>query len=127
MYRHTVHIFGGNVNMDVSICYANAQVQPVMGCRYRGRDICLSPVFNFLYLYPFKQAATMPLQVNIIHIIRRVAISNSRIVKVEDRRVFFKYRKKGSRRMRTTFLDVMEFMHRFLQHVLPSGFKTVMP
>jgi hypothetical protein len=44
----------------------------------------------------------------------RVAISNSRIVKVEDRRVFFKYRKKGSRRMRTTSLEVMEFIHRFL-------------
>lgn len=55
----------------------------------------------------------------------RVAISNSRIVKVEERRVFFKYRKKGSRRMRTTSLDVMEFMHRFLQHVLPSGFMKV--
>ena len=55
----------------------------------------------------------------------RVAISNSRIVKVEDRRIFFKYRKKGARRMRTTSLDVMEFMHRFLQHVLPSGFMKV--
>ena len=27
--------------------------------------------------------------------------------------------------MRTTSLDVMEFMHRFLQHVLPSGFMKV--
>jgi hypothetical protein len=55
----------------------------------------------------------------------RVAISNSRIVKVENRRVFFKYRKNGSRRMRTTCLDVMEFMRRFLQHVLPTGFMKV--
>ena len=51
----------------------------------------------------------------------RVAISNSRIIKVENRRVFFKYRKKGSRRMRVASLDVMEFMRRFLQHVLPSA------
>jgi hypothetical protein len=55
----------------------------------------------------------------------RVAISNSRIVKVEDRRVFFKYRKKGARRMRTTSLEVMEFIHRFLQHILPSGFMKI--
>lgn len=55
----------------------------------------------------------------------KVGMSNSRIVRVEDRRVFFKYRKKGSRRMRTTSLEVMEFMHRFLQHVLPSGFMKV--
>jgi len=55
----------------------------------------------------------------------RVAISNSRIVKLEDRRVFFKYRKSGSRRMRVASLDVMEFMRRFLQHVLPPGFMKV--
>jgi hypothetical protein len=55
----------------------------------------------------------------------RVAMANSRIVKVKDRRVFFTYRKKGSRRMRTTSLEVMEFMRRFLQHVLPWGFMKV--
>jgi hypothetical protein len=54
-----------------------------------------------------------------------VAISNSRIVKLEKRRVFFRYRKTGSRRMRVISLDVMEFMRRFLQHVLPSGFMKV--
>jgi len=54
-----------------------------------------------------------------------VAISNSRIVKVEDRRVFFKYRKNKSNRWRTMALDVMEFIRRFLQHVLPTGFMKV--
>jgi hypothetical protein len=55
----------------------------------------------------------------------KVAISNSRIVKVENRKVFFKYKKPHSRRMRTMALDVMEFMRRFLQHVLPGGFMKV--
>ena len=55
----------------------------------------------------------------------KVAISNSRIVKLEDRRVFFKYRKHKSSRWRTMALDVMEFMRRFLQHVLPTGFMKV--
>lgn len=55
----------------------------------------------------------------------KVAISNSRIIKVEDRNVFFKYRKPRSNRWRTTKLDVMEFMRRFLQHVLPTGFMKV--
>jgi hypothetical protein len=55
----------------------------------------------------------------------KVAISNSRIVKVEDRKVYFKYRKKRSNRWRTTVLDVMEFIRRFLQHVLPSGLMKV--
>ncbi len=55
----------------------------------------------------------------------KVAISNRRIVKVENRRVFFKYRKNKSNRWRTMNLDVLEFMRRFLQHVLPTGFMKV--
>lgn len=55
----------------------------------------------------------------------KVAISNSRIVRLEDRTVIFKYRKKGSARYRTTSLDVLEFIRRFLQHVLPPGFMKV--
>jgi hypothetical protein len=55
----------------------------------------------------------------------RVAISNSRIVSLKDRTVTFTYRKVGSARQRTTRLDVMEFLRRFLQHVLPDGFMKV--
>jgi hypothetical protein len=55
----------------------------------------------------------------------KVAISNHRIVKVENDRVFFRYKKTKSNRWRTMSLAVMEFMHRFLQHVLPSGFMKV--
>jgi len=55
----------------------------------------------------------------------KVAISNSRIIKVEDHKVSFKYRKPRSRRWRTTNLMVIEFMRRFLQHVLPAGFMKV--
>ena len=55
----------------------------------------------------------------------KVAISNSRIVKLEDHKVFFRYKKPQSNRWRTMALDVSEFMRRFLQHVLPSGFMKV--
>lgn len=55
----------------------------------------------------------------------KVAISDSRIVKVEDRTVFFLYKKNGSERWRTMHLDVMEFLRRFLQHVLPTGFMKI--
>jgi len=55
----------------------------------------------------------------------KVAISNSRIVKVQDRKVFFKYKKPRSNRWRTMALDVMEFLRRFLQHVLPTGFMKI--
>ncbi len=55
----------------------------------------------------------------------RVAISESRILTVKDRTVWFHYRKPGSRRLRTLALDVLEFIRRFLQHVLPAGFMKV--
>jgi hypothetical protein len=55
----------------------------------------------------------------------RVAISNSRILKVEDRTVFIRYRKSHSHRLRTLALEIMEFIRRFLQHVLPTGFMKV--
>jgi hypothetical protein len=55
----------------------------------------------------------------------RVAISNSRIIEVKDRSVVFSYRKKSSNRLRQVTLDVMEFIRRFLQHVLPEGFMKV--
>lgn len=55
----------------------------------------------------------------------RVAISDRRIVKVADGRVFFTYKKHGSNRLRTMDLDALEFIRRFLQHVLPTGFMKV--
>jgi hypothetical protein len=55
----------------------------------------------------------------------KVAISNSRIGCLKDRTVTFTYRKPGSARPRTTTLDAIEFIRRFLQHVLPDGFMKV--
>jgi hypothetical protein len=50
-----------------------------------------------------------------------VALSNHRIVGLQDPTVTFTYRKVGSARLRTAHLDVMEFRRRFLPHVLPDG------
>jgi hypothetical protein len=51
----------------------------------------------------------------------RVAIANSRIVDFDNDQVTFRYRKSGSHRWRAISMDAMEFIRRFLQHVLPSG------
>jgi Putative transposase len=53
----------------------------------------------------------------------RVAISNRRLVALKDGRVRFRYKDyaRGGRR-RTMTLEASEFLRRFLQHVLPSGF-----
>jgi len=55
----------------------------------------------------------------------RVAISDQRIVSCEDGQVTFSYRKSGSNRPRRMTVDAFEFIRRFLQHVLPSGFQKV--
>lgn len=55
----------------------------------------------------------------------KVAISDHRILNVDNGRVSFSYKKPGSTRQRTLELDALEFIRRFLQHVLPSGFMKV--
>jgi len=55
----------------------------------------------------------------------RVAIGDHRIVSCDDGKVTFTYRRVGSNRPRKMTLDAMEFLRRFLQHVLPAGFQKV--
>ena len=58
----------------------------------------------------------------------RVAISNSRLVALDEAGVTFKwkdYRIKGRDRLRTMTLDAAEFIRRFLLHVLPNGFHPI--
>ena len=56
----------------------------------------------------------------------RVAISNSRIQSIADGKVSFSYkdyRQDGQKKIMT--LDALEFIRRFLQHILPSGFHKI--
>jgi hypothetical protein len=55
----------------------------------------------------------------------RVAIGDHRIVSCDDGKVTFAYRRAGSNRRRKMTLDAPEFLRRFLQHVLPTGFQKV--
>ena len=56
----------------------------------------------------------------------RVAISNSRIVDVADGRVTFRYKDYADdHRAKTMTLSGVEFLRRFVQHVLPKGFVKV--
>jgi len=58
----------------------------------------------------------------------RVAISNARLIALDDKGVTFKwkdYRIKGRDRLKTMTLDAAEFIRRFLLHVLPSGFHRI--
>jgi hypothetical protein len=55
----------------------------------------------------------------------RIAITNARIVSLDDAGVTFAYRDRKTGCRRTCRLSGDEFMRRFLQHVLPRGFHKV--
>ena len=58
----------------------------------------------------------------------RVAISNSRLIGLDDRGVTFRYkdyRRDGRERLRTMTLAPHEFIRRFLLHVLHKGFHRI--
>lgn len=55
----------------------------------------------------------------------RIAISNSRIITLENGKVAFKYKESKTKLWKTMTLEVEEFIRRFLQHVLPNGFVKV--
>jgi len=58
----------------------------------------------------------------------RVAISNSRLISLDDKKVIFKYkdyRAQGHERYKTMALPIPEFIRRFLIHVLPQGFHRI--
>ena len=55
----------------------------------------------------------------------RVAITNTRIVGLDDQTVTIRHKHRSSNRWRTSRIPSHEFMRRFLQHVLPKGLHKV--
>ena len=55
----------------------------------------------------------------------RVAICNSRLEYIDDQHVVFRYRDNRTQEMRRATLPGVEFLRRFLQHVLPRRFTKV--
>jgi hypothetical protein len=55
----------------------------------------------------------------------RVALSNNRIISLQDDHVTFRYRDGDTKQLRTCTLPALAFIGRFLQHVLPKRFVKV--
>jgi len=53
--------------------------------------------------------------------VHRIAITNGRILSMEDGNVTFRYQQVDDPTWKTLTLPAHEFIHRFLQHVLPAG------
>ncbi len=81
--------------------------------------------FDFLDIFPMT-----PLSNSVVEYLgrytHRVAISNNRILKLENSAVSFKWRDyRDSSRWKEMTLDASEFIRRFLMHVLPPGFTKI--
>ena len=57
--------------------------------------------------------------------VHRVAITNSRILSMENGQIRFRYKDSRDGAWKTMTLQAHEFIRRFLQHVLPQGFNKV--
>jgi Putative transposase len=51
----------------------------------------------------------------------RIAITNSRLERIDNGQVTFRYRDNRTQEIRRVTVPAVEFLRRFLQHVLPSG------
>ena len=96
----------------------------------RAFDAALAPLRRSAWVVYAKRPFAGP-QAVLAYLARythRVAISNSRLITLDETGVTFKwkdYRIKGRDRFRTMTLDAAEFIRRFLLHVLPSGFHRI--
>ena len=73
-----------------------------------------------VYCKPAVQGTEKVLQY-LARYVHRVAFANSRLVRIEDGQVTFRYQNRRKQQWDTMTLPAMEFMRRFLQHVLPRG------
>lgn len=55
----------------------------------------------------------------------RIAISNKNILPSQNGKVTFRYKEASSKSYKTMTLPALEFIRRFLQHVLPKGFQKI--
>jgi Putative transposase len=72
--------------------------------------------------------AGLPVLAYLARYTHRVAISNSRLVSLDERGVTFRckdYRRDGQARYGTMTLSADDFIRRFLLHVLPKGFHRI--
>ena len=58
--------------------------------------------------------------------VHRIALTHSRLLAIEDGHVCFRYQDTQDQRWKTMTLPALEFIRRFLQHVLPRGFPKVL-
>jgi predicted Zn-ribbon and HTH transcriptional regulator len=99
----------------------------IYGCRRRFKTL-LQSLFRTPWIVYAKRPFAGPEQVleYLGRYTHRVAISNNRIVSMENGKITFTYKdRKCNHEVKNMTLDVHEFIRRFLLHVLPEGFMKI--
>ncbi len=80
------------------------------------------PWNSFIKAYGEKEGAVLKY---LSRYVFRIAITNARLVSMDQTHVTFRYKDHDTGEMRTCRLDGVEFLRRYLTHVLPRGFHKV--
>jgi hypothetical protein len=80
------------------------------------------PWNSFIKAYGEKQDAVMKY---LSRYVFRIAITNARLISMDETHVTFRYKDHDTGEMRVCRLDGVEFLRRYLTHVLPRGFHKV--
>jgi hypothetical protein len=93
-------------------------------------DAALAPLRTTEWVVHAKEASSDPKQVfrYLSRYTHRVAITNKRLVDVDDTHVRFcwkDYQESGRHKHKVVRLEIAEFIRRFLLHVLPDGFQRI--
>src|SRR5882762_9161914 len=88
---------------------------------------CLRPLRTIPWVVYAKRPFGGPQQVldYLARYTHRVAISNNRLLQLEDAKVSFRWKDYRDSRQKVMTLTVHEFIRRFLLHVLPKGFQRI--
>jgi hypothetical protein len=87
-----------------------------------GYAVWHNPWNSFIKAYGEKNDAVMKY---LSRYVFRIAITNARLVSMDATHVTFRYKDHDTGAMRTCRLDGVEFLRRYLMHVLPRGFHKV--
>src|SRR5438270_409367 len=114
-----LHVFHSCRNRACPKCHAE---QTQAWLEQRREEMLPVPYFHVTVTVPEELRAALDYLARYAF---RIAITNNRILAVDDATVTYRYKDRAADRQRRETVAGHEFIRRFLQHVLPAGFHKV--
>ena len=125
-------VFRGKFMDSLAKAYYESKLELKGDCKELLNEACFMNLKDSMYKKDWVVYCKKPFQ-QTHHIIQylgnythRVAIYNNRLISMDGHSVTFRYKDyRDKNRQKLMTLDAMEFIRRFLMHVLPSGFQKI--